>query len=60
VGGGDNTRFIHANDINGLQPLKMLLTDSLHNAVNVEGKAARSSHISCLLLVHLTGVCHYP
>ena len=51
VDGGDNIRFIHANDINGLQPLKMLLTDSLHNAVNVEGRAPGSSHISVLLSV---------
>jgi hypothetical protein len=46
VGGGDNIRFIHANDINGLQPLNTLLTDSLHNAVTVDGTACGSAHIS--------------
>jgi len=59
VGGGDNIRFIHANDINGLQPLKTLLTDSLHNAVNGESRAACSAHVSLLLLLYLTSVGHY-
>jgi hypothetical protein len=59
VGGGDNIRFIHANDINGLQPLKTLLTDSLHNAVNGESRAAGSAHVSLLLLPYLTSVGHY-
>lgn len=57
--GGDNIRFIHANDINELQPLKTLLTDSLHNAVNGESRAVGSAHISLLLLLHLTSVGHY-
>ena len=51
MGGGDNIRFIHANDINGLQPLKKLLTDSLHNAVNGESRAAGSAHISPVIAV---------
>jgi hypothetical protein len=59
VGGVHNIRFIHANDINGLQPLKTLLTDSLHNGVNAEGRAAESAHISLLLLLNLTSVGHY-